>query len=112
MANSEFVDYIIDLLSAYGTIRARRMFGGYGIYCNKIIFAIIINDELYFKAVGDLAKEYKNAGSFPFSYKLDNKTIALSYWQVPSEIIEEEDLLKTWFNKSLQLAIEKKLKRS
>ena len=43
MTNSGFVDYIIDCLSPYGNISARRMFGGYGLYLNQIIFAIIID---------------------------------------------------------------------
>ncbi len=104
MSNSGFVDYIIDLLSQYGNISSRRMFGGYGLYLNKIIFAIIIDDELYFKADSDLALEYSKAGSYPFTYQKNNKTVALSYWYVPAEIIETQDLLKDWFNKSSGLA--------
>jgi DNA transformation protein len=105
MSNSGFVEHIMDILSRFGDIRLHRMFGGYGIYRGKIIFAIIIDDELYFKVDVKLAEEYKKAGSFPFTYKRDDKTIALSYWYVPSEVIEDIDLLKEWFNKSLGVAI-------
>jgi DNA transformation protein len=105
MSNSGFVEHIMDILSRFSDIRLYRMFGGYGIYRGKIIFAIIIDDELYFKVDVKLAEEYKNAGSFPFTYKRDDKTIALSYWYVPSEVIEDRDLLKEWFNKSLGVAI-------
>jgi DNA transformation protein len=105
MTNSGFVDYIIDCLSQHGNISARRMFGGYGLYLNKTIFAIIIDDELYFKADSDLALEYSKAGSHPFTYQKNDKTVALSYWYVPAEIIEAQDLLKNWFRKSLGVAI-------
>ena len=110
MTNSGFVDYIIDLLSQYGNISARRMFGGYGLYLNKIIFAIIIDDELYFKADSNLALEYTKAGSYPFTYQRDDKTIALSYWYISAEIIENDDSLKDWFNKSLEVATTQKKK--
>ncbi len=110
MINSGFVDYIIDLLSQYGNISARRMFGGYGLYLNKVIFAIIIDDELYFKADKDLGEEYTKAGSHPFTYQKNDKTVALSYWYVPAEIIEAQDLLKNWFNKSLRVATSLKRK--
>ena len=109
MANSEFVEYIMDMLSRFSDIKLRRMFGGYGIYSGKLIFAIIINDELYFKVDTELMEEYKNAGSFPFTYKKADKTIALSYWSVPSEVIEDGDLLKEWFDKSLRVAIAKNI---
>ena len=51
MAKSEFVNYIIDLLSPYGYIRVRSMFGGHSVYKDGVIVAIIIDDELYFKVV-------------------------------------------------------------
>ena len=105
MANSEFVEYIMDLLSKFSDIKLRRMFGGYGIYSGKLIFAIIMDDELYFKVDANLIEEYKYTGSFPFTYKRDGKTIALSYWSVPSDVIEDGDLLNEWFNKSLKVAI-------
>ena len=47
--SSNYSDYIIEILSPHGEIIARSMFGGYGIYKNGIIFALIISDELYFK---------------------------------------------------------------
>jgi DNA transformation protein len=111
MSNSGFVDYIIDLLSAYGNISARRMFGGYGLYLNKTIFAIIIDDELYFKADSDLGLEYKKAGSYPFTYQRNDKRVSLSYWYVSSEIIETQDLLKDWFDKSFKVAINNNTKK-
>lgn len=104
MSSNGFVEYITDLLSSYGDITSRKMFGGYGLYCNKIIFAIIADDELYFKANSELAKEYESAGSLPFTYQKDEKRVALSYWYVPIEIIEEEDSLKSWFSKSFSVA--------
>jgi DNA transformation protein len=112
MSKSGFVEHITDILFGFGSdIRLHRMFGGYGIYSGKLIFAIIMDDELYFKVNAELAEEYKNAGSFPFTYKRDDKTTALSYWCVPSEAIEDRDLLKEWFNKSLKVAISQNIKK-
>ena len=108
MSGNGFVDYIIDILSEFGDIKYRRMFGGYGIYLNKIIFAIIINNEIYFKADRDLAEKYKASGSYPFYYKRDDKAISLSYWLVPSEVLEDGDHLKCWFDGSFKVAIDKK----
>lgn len=105
-----FVEYITDILSSIKEVKSRKMFGGHGIYCNGTMFAIIIDNELYFKADNILAEEYKKFDSFPFTYKREDKTIALSYWYVPSEIIEDIDLLTDWFNKSLKLAQNKRKK--
>ena len=99
MIDNSFVTYITDLLSDYGTIMARAMFGGYGIYCNDIIFAIIVDNELYFKADKILAERFAKHGSTPFTYKAKGKKVSMSYWNIPIEIIEDEALLKNWFDR-------------
>jgi DNA transformation protein and related proteins len=111
MNNNGFVEYIIDLLSEYGDISSRKMFGGYGLYSNKVIFAIIIDNELYFKVDNELSEEYKSAGSYPFTYDRNGKTIALSYFYISVGVIEDPELLKIWFNKSLTIAIKNKTKK-
>lgn len=103
MNKTGFVDYIIDLLSDYGNITKRYMFGGCSLYLNKKIFAIIIDDELYFKADKATAEEFQELGSRPFTYKRGDKIIAMCYWYVPAEVIEDSDLLKICFNKSLRV---------
>lgn len=108
MNKNGFIDYIIDLLSSFGNITKRYMFGGCSLYLNKKIFAIIIDDEIYFKADKLLAKEYEAAGSHPFTYQRGDKNIAMCYWYVPVEVIEDTDLLKTWFNKSTKVDKNKK----
>lgn len=108
MVDNSFVEYVKDLLSSYGFIRARSMFGGYGIYCDNVIFAIIINDELYFKSDQELAKYFSGQGSSAFTYESKGKIVTMSYWKVPSEIIENEESLKIWFNKSMNVATKKK----
>lgn len=104
MSKNSFVDYIMDLLSGYGNMRARRMFGGYGIYMDKIIFAIIIDNEIYFKADSPLAKKYKAFSSSPFTYTRGGKLISLNYWSVPAEVLEDSELLKEWVNNSINIA--------
>ncbi|MEK6734642.1 MAG: TfoX/Sxy family protein [Pseudomonadota bacterium] len=108
---NSFVEYILDILSNFGNIKSREMFGGYGLYSDKIFFAIIADDELYFKADETLAEEYKRSGSYPFTYQRGNKTFSMSYWYVPAEIIEDSDLIKDWYNKSSAVARNKKSKR-
>ena len=45
----EYCAYVIDLLAPWGVVTARAMFGGYGLYHQGLIFAIIVEDVLYFK---------------------------------------------------------------
>lgn len=50
MASSkEFVQYVCDQLSDAGTITFKKMFGEYGVYCDRKFFATVENDQLYVK---------------------------------------------------------------
>ena len=43
----DFVNYVSDQLREAGTIRSRKMFGEYGLYCNDIFFGVICDDQLF-----------------------------------------------------------------
>ena len=40
--------------------------------------------------------------SEPFSYERNGKIIKMSYWKVPPEILEDQELLEQWLRVSLQ----------
>ena len=105
MAKNEYCNYILDLLSPIGNVTARAMFGGYGIYCNGIIFAIIVDDTLYFKVDYTNRSNYENKGSEPFSYDAKNKkNIVMSYWQVPPDVLDDNEQLCCWADKSYEIS--------
>jgi DNA transformation protein len=106
--SNNYVEYILDLLSPFGSITSRAMFGGYGIYKDKIIIGIIIDDELYFKVDKTNKEQYKSLNSVPFTYEAKGKSIAMSYWKVPIEIMEDEEQLSEWTEQSFLISLHKK----
>ena len=106
--SEEFVEYITEMLEPFGNIKNRKMFGGYGIYKNELMFALISDNELYFKADLETAKYFKSQGLEPFSYKAKGKLIALSYYKILPEIIEDSELLVKYFNMAYNSALNSK----
>lgn len=99
----EFLDYIIDILGPTYTVKARKMFGGYGLYIDSKIFAIIVVQELYFKAhTAEATAFFERFDSKPFSYERNGKIVKMSYWKVPPEVLENEDLRDQWLYVSLR----------
>lgn len=96
----DYCDYVIDLLSSWGKVTARAMFGAYGLYREGRMFAIVDEDLLYFKVGNPNRSDYKAAGSSPLTYKSKGKKIALSYWRVPDEVLEDEETLIAWAEKA------------
>lgn len=90
----EFADYVVDLLRPLGPVSARRMFGGYGLYLDGSMFALIVDDTLYLKADATNRAAFAARQMAPFTYARQGKTVSLGYHAVPAEALEErEDLL-------------------
>ncbi len=61
-----FRDHVLDLLAPLGPVAARPMFGGFGIYLDGVMFALIADDTLYLKVDEGTRPDYEAAGSAPF----------------------------------------------
>lgn len=106
--DSGFHDYVVhDLLGTFESITSRAMFGGWGIYQYGVIFAIIVDGELFMKARDDAnAVYFKDHGSRQFSYSTPKhpKSIQMSYWSVPEEVLENTDSLGEWVQRATRVS--------
>ena len=48
-SHQDFVYYVAEQLREAGSIRSRKMFGEYGLYCDDVFFAVICDDQLFVK---------------------------------------------------------------
>ena len=111
MHTSPYVAYVLDILSPFGTISARAMFGGYGIYKDGVIVAIVVNDELYFKVDQSNKAQYEELESEPFTYESHGKRATMSYWKVPAEVLEDKKRLPQWLQQSYEISVQNKKKK-
>lgn len=101
---SEFTDTLTDLFDQLGSITVRRMFGGYGVYCDGWMFAIVVDDVLYLKADAESAPEFVAAGCEPFVYARLGKPVQLSFYQAPNAILDDRDRAAAWGRRALSTA--------
>lgn len=91
----DFKDYVVeDVLGHVAGVTAKKMFGGYGLYQDDAIFAIITSDtDLYFKVDDTNREYYKSIGSKPFVYTghKNKKPVTMPYWIIPEEIMENRE---------------------
>lgn len=107
-------DYVMsDLFFDIEAITSKKMFGGYGFYKGGIIFAIMINGQLYFKVDNQTRPDFETLDSHPFSYKsAKNKTVTMSYWTVPESVMEDHDQLLQWIENAVQVSLRSKKPKS
>ena len=105
---SEFVEFVTEQMSFVGGLRVRAMFGGYGVYRDDRIFAIIVDDRLYFKADSITRAEFEEKGLSPFTYVARGKPVTMQYFEAPPEVFEEPEAMRSWVQKALRVAIRAK----
>ena len=92
-------------LNGLGNLRVKRMFGGTGIYCDDLFFAILVEDEIYLKADERSRVDFKRRGLKPFTYAMKNgRRATMSYYPVPADVLEDTEQLNTWAHKALDAA--------
>jgi DNA transformation protein len=104
-ATADFARYAVELLSAAGRVAARRMFGGYGLYCDGVFFALIADDVLYLKADDVNRPELEQAGSAPFVYEAKGRRATMAYWRAPDEAMESRAAMAPWARSALAAAL-------
>lgn len=113
MTDTTFKDYVVeDLFASVRGITARAMFGGFGIYREGVIFAIIIDDELYFKVDATTQKRYEDLGSHPFTYGgKEGKPYTMSYWFVDEQVQENGELFLDLADEAFAISKKSKIKK-
>ncbi len=105
---SEFVEFVAEQMSFVGGLRIRAMFGGYGVYCDDRIFAIIVDDRLYFKVDPITRAEFEEKGLSPFTYVARGKSMTMQYFEAPPEVFEEPEIMRSWVQKAYGAAVRSK----
>lgn len=100
-----FVEHCLELLAALGTVRAKRMFGGWGLYVDELFLALIAYERLYLKADADTRAAFEAEGCEPFVYSAADKAVSLGYWAAPAEALDAPALMLPWARLALQAAL-------
>lgn len=105
VGSNEFVEFIVEMLQRFGTVIAKPMFGGYGLYQDGVMFALISDDTLYFKADEVSKNDFLGLGMTPFSYSKNDTLCKMSYFSAPDEALDDEEAMCRWAQKAYDAAL-------
>jgi len=94
-ADKAFMEYVMELLVSFDGISSRAMFGGYGIFHNNKMFALISGSQLYFKVNESTKTIYEKAGSHQFK--------PMPYYEVPVDVMENSDAFREWAEEAISI---------
>jgi DNA transformation protein len=96
-------DLIRDMFDSLGEVSIKRMFGGKGIYHQGRILALEVNGDILLKADAESAPDFANAGASQWVYdgKARSKPVAMPYWSIPEEALDDPEELAKWVGSRL-----------
>lgn len=92
----EFVRFVLEQMGRDRMPRVRRMFGGYGLYRDDLMFAIIIQDKLYLKTDAVNRQQFEERGLLPFTYESKGKPVTIRYYEAPADVFDDSDEMQAW----------------
>lgn len=105
----DFAAHCVELLQPLGAARAKRLFGGHGLYLDELMVGLIAQEQLYLKTDTQTLPRWQDAGGRPFVYESRRdgvvKTTAMSYWTPPEEAIESTAAMQPWARLALEAAL-------
>jgi DNA transformation protein and related proteins len=100
--SKSMVTLLQEHLEPLGRITFRRMFSGAGVYCDGVIFGLILRDTLHFKVDDANRAAYQAEGMEPFSYVAKGQRREIgAYWHVPERLFDEPEEMLEWARSAL-----------
>ncbi|HET7174598.1 MAG TPA: TfoX/Sxy family protein [Gammaproteobacteria bacterium] len=94
MADTSFLDYVLEQLAETKGLKVRAMFGGHGLYAGQTFFGIVHKGSLYMRTDEGSRPAYLAKGSRPFNPRGAKELHR--YYEVPAEVLEDAETLAGW----------------
>jgi DNA transformation protein len=105
---TEFVDFLGEVFRSFGSVQARKMFSGYGLYHEGVMFGLVADETLYLKADQTTARYFEVKSLSQFEYSRKGKVIKMSYYQAPEEIFDDSEEAAKWARLAFEVAFRSK----
>lgn len=109
-----FADFALELLTGFGRLEAKRMFGGAGLYRDGVMFGILDDDAIFLRVDDALQAELKAQGSVAWSYSMkpDGTVRERGYWRLPESAVDDPDEAVAIAKRAYAAALSRQAKRA
>lgn len=102
---SEYTEFLQEVFEQFGPVSVRKMFGGYGLYHQGLMFGLVSGETVYLKADPVNVGYFEERGLGPFRYTRRGKSIEMSFFLAPEEILDDREEAALWADRSYRAAL-------
>jgi TfoX/Sxy family transcriptional regulator of competence genes len=104
-AEPAFLASIVDCLEECVPVQTRDYFGGTGLVCAGVRFAMVMGTTVYFVVDPATRARYEAAAAEPFSYLARRGRVTVHrYYTVPGHVLDDARLLRAWAEDAVDAA--------
>jgi DNA transformation protein len=103
---SSLASYVAEQLAFLGSLSSRGIFGGVGIFVDERLLGIVIGESLYLHTDKSNLDDYVSRGMPQFKPYPNAFDLTTDHHQVPAEIVNDAEQLKSWGQRALTAAVE------
>ncbi|MFZ8768236.1 TfoX/Sxy family DNA transformation protein [Vibrio harveyi] len=96
------------LFEALGNIKSRSMFGGFGLFADETMFALVVNNQLHIRANQQTSSDFETQGLKPYVYKKRGFPVVTKYYAISDDLWDTTDRLIEVAKQSLETAKQEK----
>lgn len=94
---TETAERLVDALGSLGDVTSKRMFGGYGIFGDGVMFALVDSSGVpHLRTDESTTTQFDDAGSAKHS--------RMPYWSIPDAVLNDDTSLLQWAKSALEVA--------
>lgn len=96
-AGAAMAERLVDELATIGDVSSKKMFGGYGIFDDGVMFALVdASGNPFLRADDTTSSAFEAAGSEAHG--------RMPYWRIPAEVMNDEERLRDWAGRARDMA--------
>jgi DNA transformation protein len=96
-------EYVLEQLGAIGGVTWRRMFGGVGLYAGGAFFAVLDDDQVFFKVDDATRPAFVARGAQPWA-PVPGAKPSRGYFELPADVLDDRDELAAWALRAVAVA--------
>ncbi|WP_413284682.1 TfoX/Sxy family DNA transformation protein [Vibrio sp. MA40-2] len=81
----------LELFTTFGNVKSRSMFGGFGIFVDDTMFALVVKDALHIRCCDALKQQFTDEDYQPYVYKKRGFPVVTKYFQLPNDLWDNTD---------------------
>ena len=104
--------WVEEALEPIGRLSMRKMMGGATLYVDGVIFAIMDEGELWFKADAESDATWDAEGCEKFSVTFKDGTVdQMNYRRAPSDVYDDAEAMQRWAALALEAGARRPVKK-